>query len=103
MVKIDTILIRPDYHNDLIERNRDLVGFVIDKYTHKVKDVAVIPRLSIHHWFEKRRADYPESRFDLVIGSISLIGIVAGAEIKEVDEKTDKSKKETTRDNYGLN
>jgi hypothetical protein len=102
MVKIDTILIRPDYHDELVERNRDLVGFVIDKYTHKVKDVAVIPRHSIHHWFEKRRADFPETRFDLVIGSISLIGIVAGAETKEVDEKQDKSKG-TTRENYGLN
>jgi hypothetical protein len=102
MVKIDTILIRPDYHDDLVERNRDLVGFVIDKYTHKVKDVAVIPRYSIHHWYEKRRTDYPENRFDLVIGSISLIGIVAGAETKEVDSKTDKSQG-TTRENYGLN
>lgn len=102
MVKIDTILIRPDYPDDLVERNRDLVGFVIDKYTHKVKDVAVIPRFNIHSWYEKRRADFPETRYDLLIGSISLIGLIAGAELKEVEEKQDKSKT-TTRDNYGLN
>jgi hypothetical protein len=102
MVKIDTILIHPDYSGELIERNRDLVGFVIDKYTFKVKDVAVIPRHSIHTWYEKRRSDYPQTRYELVIGSISLIGSVVGVETKEVEEKSDKSKG-TTRENYGLN
>ncbi len=99
MVKIDTILISPDYSNDLIERNRDLVGFVIDKYTHKVKDVAVIQRTSIAQWFEKRRAEYPATRWELVIGSISLVGTIVSVETKEVKDEPSKSK-ETTRSSY---
>lgn len=99
MIKIETLYIRPEYDKDLLERNTDLAGFVIDKLTNKVKDVAIIQRGSLGAWYEKRRAEFIEDKFYFCIASLSLIGVLVGVETRSVDEKEPQA----TRDNYRVN
>jgi hypothetical protein len=85
MYRIETIYLRPQYENDLLERNRDLVGFVVEKGTGKVKKTSIVERNSLGSWYHDNRAQFPEDRFDLLVGSISVIGVLSGADIKDID------------------
>ncbi len=90
MYKVETLYLSPDYDEGLVERNRDMVGFVVEKGTSKVKGVSVITRDSLGSWFHAKRAEYPEDKFDLVLASLSVLGTLRGADVKDADEKPAK-------------
>lgn len=101
MYKTEVLYVKPNYDDALIERNRDLVGFVLDKKTKQVKKTSIINRHALGEWFVTNRSVFPEGDFELVIGSISLIGSIAGAAVEE--DENDKTKAKPDPLSYRIN
>jgi hypothetical protein len=87
LYKAIVLYLKPDYENSLLDRNRDLVGFVVERATGKVAKTSIVERNSLGTWYHDNRAAYAEDKFDLLVGSISIIGVLSGADMKEVDKK----------------
>jgi hypothetical protein len=88
--KIEVLYIRPNYNEEFNERNRDLVGFVVEKATGKVKKTSIIQRDSLGTWFHDNRAQFPESKYELLMGSISIIGTLSGASMRDGEDENEE-------------
>lgn len=86
MHKIDTLYLSPEYPEELRKYNLDIVGYIIDRKTTKVVDVAVITRRSLGEWYRRQQARFPVSDFDYAIAALSVIGIIKGAEVTDVED-----------------
>jgi len=65
-----------DYSPEFDKHNHELVGYVIQRYPRKVVATAIITRESVPTWYEDTRKKYPESKYTLLLGTISIVGIV---------------------------
>lgn len=65
-----------DYSPEFDKHNHELVGYVIQRYPRKVVSTAIVTRESVPTWYEATREKYPESKYTILLGTISLVGIV---------------------------
>ena len=78
-----------DYSPEFDKHNHELVGYVIQHYPRKVVATAIVTRESVPTWYEDTREKYPESKYTLLLGTISIVGIV-----ESMVDSTEPSEKE---------
>jgi ribosomal protein S17 len=109
LFKVAQLFVNPEIPDELQKFSKDLVGYVIEKGTHKVIDVAVVNRRVLHEWYEKRTKKFDLVKYAFCVGSISLIGTIDGVQVTEVaeDEVLEVDPKDPTKKkvkyNYHVN
>lgn len=88
MQNIKALYIDPRFTAKLADRNGDFVGFVIERSTDKVILTSVVERSSLSGWYELKGEQYPKDKYDLVFGSISIIGTLRGADLEEIENNS---------------
>ena len=92
MFKVEQLVINPETPEELQKISTDLVGYVIEKSSNKVVNVAVITRRAIPDWYKKSTDKFTFSEHRFAIASICLIGTILGMQVTEVeDKKTDNN------------
>ena len=89
MIQVNALKINFLYPRDFDPHNHDLVGYVIQKYPRKVVKGVIITRPSLEDWYIEACKQYPGDKYVVLIGTISLVGIVDG--LQPVDDKDEKS------------
>jgi len=79
-----------DYSPEFDKHNHELVGYVIQRYPRKVVATAIVTRESVPTWYEETRKRYPENKYTLLLGTISIVGIVES--MVDSDESSEKDK-----------
>lgn len=104
MFKVDQLTINPNLSDELQKLSGDLVGYVVEKYTNKVVNVAVLTRASLPRWYMNRQTEFDVKKYNFCIGSISMLGSVLGIETTEIHEKSDeKTKGGEKKNEYKVN
>lgn len=87
MIQVNTLKVNFLYPREFDQHNHDLVGYVVQKYPHKVIKGAILTRASAEDWYTEQVAQYPAGRYTILIGTVSLVGVVDGLQAVSQDEK----------------
>ncbi len=96
MIQVNALKINFLYSHEFDHHNHDLVGYVVQKYPHKVVKGSILTRSSTEAWYDEMLKKYPSEHYTLLIGTVSLVGVVAGLHTMEHESgDSDASKYKT--------
>jgi hypothetical protein len=89
LLKLKRLKITIDYSKEHDKHNHDLVGYIIQRYPHKVVKANVLTRESVDSWYEQIETQFPRKSYIILVATVSLVGEVLGAQEYEVDDSDD--------------
>lgn len=92
MIQFKQLKVTFDYPPDFDKHNHDLVGYVIQKYPRKVVEAAVLTRASVDTWYSRVILKFTKKNYVILIGMISIMGIVASLDAVDEVEAEDEER-----------